>query len=231
MMHLADIAGISFIVLSGKSEKMKIEFNPDGSLKPLKRKSVDNEKPKIKKKLKNKNKNKVQEENAIVLDFLPNGYASDNTPNYKKNAIVQAIGERNLTLMEMIPKKGINFLSPKQRVYIGEGKRDEIHHIIGKLKKEKLTKEAKNNLQSYFRSFKIEDIIIKLISKNKSLKIVDHFYRRGTKIFISNIVIPESEKKLIADFIKLVKNKDIEIVSQIGMLRQESIYKGKNFHI
>ena len=45
----------------------------------------------------------TEEENAIILEFLPNGY-----PLSKKMLpIAQAIGENNLTLLELIPRKGI----------------------------------------------------------------------------------------------------------------------------
>ena len=46
-----------------------------------------------------------KEEYAIVLDVLPHGYPFDNTPGYKKTAIVQAIGKEHLTLLEIVPKK------------------------------------------------------------------------------------------------------------------------------
>jgi putative nucleotide binding protein len=59
---------------------------------------------------------------------------------------VQALGSDHLTLLELIPKKGV-FLQPHQKVYIGEGKREEIHHIKGRIPVEKLTATARNTLQ------------------------------------------------------------------------------------
>jgi putative nucleotide binding protein len=41
-------------------------------------------------------------------------------------------------LLELVPKKDVK-LQPNDEVYIGEGKRDQIHHIIGKLSLDKLT--------------------------------------------------------------------------------------------
>ncbi len=87
-----------------------------------------------------------KEETAIVLDFLPNGYPFDNTPSYKKNAIVQGLGKNHLILLELVPKKGIT-LQPNDEVYIGEGKREKIHHITGKLEMEKLTGTAESVLK------------------------------------------------------------------------------------
>ena len=99
----------------------------------------------------------TKEEKAIVLDFLPNGYPFDTTPSYKKNSIVQALGKEHFVLLELVPKKGTSIL-PNEEVYIGEGKRDKIHHILGKLPMDKLTGTADSMLK---------DIIKELIDKNE----------------------------------------------------------------
>ena len=65
-----------------------------------------------------------KEEHAVVLDFLPNGYANDPRPSHRKTAIAQAIGKQHFVLLELVPKKEV-FLQPYQEVYTGEGKRDE----------------------------------------------------------------------------------------------------------
>lgn len=89
---------------------------------------------------------KQREETVIVLDFLVNGYATDRTPMHLKTPIVQAIGTNNFTLLELVPKKGVH-LQPFDKVYIGDEKRDEIHHINGKIPFEKLTSTAKSELE------------------------------------------------------------------------------------
>jgi putative nucleotide binding protein len=86
-----------------------------------------------------------KEEEAIVLDFLPNGYPFDNKPIHMKTAIAQSIGTENFTLLELVPRKGI-FLQPFETVYIGEAKRDKIHHINGRITTGKLTQTAKSEL-------------------------------------------------------------------------------------
>lgn len=88
----------------------------------------------------------MKEETAVVLDFLPNGYPFDNSPSHKKNPIVQALGEQHFVLLELVPKKGIN-LQPGDKIYIGEGKRDQIHHISGRLNIDKLTATAKSEME------------------------------------------------------------------------------------
>ena len=98
-----------------------------------------------------------REEYAVVLDFLPHGYPFDQRPSHKKNPIAQAIGKTRFVLLELVPKKDI-FLQPLEEVYIGEGKRDKIHHIVGKLPMERLTSTAKNEL---------DFVIMDLIKKNE----------------------------------------------------------------
>ncbi len=86
----------------------------------------------------------VREEQAIVLDYLEHGYPFEE--GTMKSSIVQALGITHLTILELIPKKGVQ-LQPHQEVYIGEGKREEIHHIKGRIPASKLTATAKNSLQ------------------------------------------------------------------------------------
>lgn len=98
---------------------------------------------------------RVREEKAIVLDFLPHGNPFDTRPSHKKTPLVQAIGASHLVILELVPKRDV-FLQPLQEVYIGEGKRDQIHHIVGRLTVDKLTATGKNTLD-----FVLHDIIKK----------------------------------------------------------------------
>jgi len=85
-----------------------------------------------------------KEENAIILDYLPNGYPLER----KMMPIAQAIGKKNLILLELVPRRGVS-LEVGEEVYIGEGKRDKIYYILGRLHREKLTESAKNQLQEF----------------------------------------------------------------------------------
>jgi len=106
----------------------------------------------------------IKEETVVVLDFLPHGYPFDTRPMHQKTPVAQAIGNEHFTLLEIVPKKDV-FLQPYEEVYVGEGKRDKVHHIMGKLTLDKLTETAKMEL-----NFIIEDII----KKNKK-RFVDFF--------------------------------------------------------
>src|SRR3989338_6549905 len=112
----------------------------------------------------------VKEEYAIILDFLPNGYPFDAKPFHMKVPIAQAVGRDHFILLELVPKKGVA-LQPNQLVYMGEGKREEIHHIIGKLPIERLTQTARGEL---------EYIIADLVKKNEK-RFVD-FFNKATPI-------------------------------------------------
>lgn len=86
-----------------------------------------------------------REEQAIILDFLQNGYSFDTRPLHLKTPIAQAIGTERFTLLELVPKKDIH-LQPRAMVYIGDQKRDEIHHVNGKIGVDKLTATAQSEL-------------------------------------------------------------------------------------
>jgi len=101
-----------------------------------------------------------KEEHAIVLDYLPYGYPLEK----KIMPIAQAIGTKNFTLLQLIPRRGMK-LDVAEVVYIGDGKRDKIYYILGKLPDNKLTETARRQL---------EEFIEKQISENKD-KFVEFF--------------------------------------------------------
>ena len=97
---------------------------------------------------------------AIVLDYLPYGYPM----NSKPIPIAQAIGEKSMVLLELIPRRGVS-IEQKERVYIGPEKREKIHYINGRLPFERITESAKMQLQ---------DFIAKIVSENEK-KMVEFF--------------------------------------------------------
>ena len=96
----------------------------------------------------------MKEEYAIVLEYLPNGYPLEK----RMMPIAQAVGEQNLTLLELVPRRG-ETLTIGERVYIGEGKRDKVYYILGRLKREKLTESAKSQLQ---------EVVLKIVKENEA---------------------------------------------------------------
>jgi len=151
-------------------------------------------------------KERVLEEHAIVLDFLPNGYPFDRRPSHRKTAIVQAIGKKRFTLLELVPKKGI-FVQPYEEVYIGEAKREKIHHILGKLPLDRLTQTAKSEVE-----FVIKDLVDKEESKfvaffNKAQPLTTRMHQLE--------LLPGVGKKHMWEVIEARKDKDFENFSDV----------------
>ena len=82
-----------------------------------------------------------REEYAWVLDYLPYGKSVDVTPAFQKKPLVQAIGDKKFTLMELVPKAGV-IPNIQSRVYIGSGDRDEIDHVKQRIGYQDLTTGA-----------------------------------------------------------------------------------------
>ena len=96
--------------------------------------------------------NMEKEEHAIILDYLPYGYPLEKT----MMPIAQAIGKKNFTLLQIVPRRGLSF-ELKEEVYIGEGKREKVLYILGRLPREKLTESAKIQLQEFIEKAVGED--------------------------------------------------------------------------
>lgn len=151
-------------------------------------------------------KEQVKEEYAIVLDFLPHGYPFDKRPAHRKTPIVQAIGKLHLMLLELVPKKGC-FLQPYEEIYMGEGKREKIHHIVGRIPSSKLTETAKSSM-----IYIIEDIV-----KKNEKKFID-FFNKAQPINARRHqieLLPGIGKKHMWEIIKEREEKEFESFEDI----------------
>lgn len=81
-----------------------------------------------------------KEEYAIVLDVV-----LSNQNSFKESEVALALGTNNYTLLELVPKTGV-ILKTGQKVYIGDGKRDEIQYIKKSIRGDKLSASAKSEL-------------------------------------------------------------------------------------
>lgn len=138
-----------------------------------------------------------KEENAIILDYLPNGYPLER----KMMPIAQAIGKGNLILLELVPRRGVS-LEVGEEVYIGEGKRDKIYYILGRLHREKLTESAKNQLQEF----------IERIVKEREKEFVEFFNKSEAinKRLHQIELLPGFGKKHMQEILRQRKEKDFE---------------------
>jgi len=138
-----------------------------------------------------------KEENAIILEYLPNGYPMEK----KMMPIAQAIGEKTLVLLELVPRRGTE-LKIGEKVYIGEGKRDKVYYILGRLKREKLTESAKNQLSEF----------IKKVVKEREKEFVEFFNRAEAinKRVHQIELLPGFGKKHMNDILKQREEKPFE---------------------
>ena len=127
-----------------------------------------------------------KEEYAIVLEYLANGYPLEK----KMMPIVQAVGEINLTLLELVPRRGIS-LEIGERVYIGEGKREKIYYILGRLRREKLTEPAKEQLKEHIKEVVKDKRFIEFFNKAEAInkrihqiELIPGFGKRNTQEII-----------------------------------------------
>jgi len=166
-----------------------------------------------------------KEDYAIILDFLPYGYPLEK----KMMPVAQAIGKKNLTLLELVPRRGIK-LEAGEEVYIGEGKREKVYYILGKLEENKLTNNAKKLMKNisdkhYLDKSPME--IIKTLTNEKPLDSSE--FGLPQDIILFDFLKPhkceEIERKLKLFF----PNKNFRIRTQIGMKRSQGIMHGRYF--
>lgn len=93
-----------------------------------------------------------REEYVYVLDYLPQGHADDRVQN---EPVVQGVGEDNFTLLELVARDDAS-IKVGDRVYVGEGKREEIERVKKRLDYEEITQNARSELEYAVRDI-IED--------------------------------------------------------------------------
>jgi putative nucleotide binding protein len=133
------------------------------------------------------------EEYAYVLDHLPRGYPEDTRPIFKKDPIVQAVGDTYFTLLELVPRKGVRF-SPQESIFIGRDRRDKIDHVKRRITFDVLTATARSELP-----FVIENLVEKA-----ETRFVDFFNnaRPLTTRMHSVELLPGIGKKLMWDILE-----------------------------
>ncbi len=83
---------------------------------------------------------KMHESHAYILAVIPPKiYLRDTRP--RGNTVVHAIGESYFTLLELIPRRGVN-LHPQERVALDKGRRDKIDRVTRRLRYEDLAPES-----------------------------------------------------------------------------------------
>lgn len=151
----------------------------------------------------------MKDEYVIVLDFLLHGKPGDR----RAEPLAQVVGEKFFNLLEIVVKENIN-LKPRDRVYIGEEKREQVKYIRGRINYGDLTSFAKNELES---------VIVELIERDEK-RFIDFFNKAGpiTTRFHSLELLPGIGKKHLWSIIEQRKKKAFEnfkdLQSRVEML-------------
>ena len=138
-----------------------------------------------------------KDEWAIVLDYLPHGYYGMRI----SQPVSQVLGEEYFSLLEVIVREGLH-LKVGTRVYIGDGKRDEIKFIKRRIDFKDLTAASKEELL---------DIVENLV-KTKPKSFLDFFNRAGpiTTRLHQLELLPGIGKKHLWAIISAKKEKEFE---------------------
>jgi len=85
------------------------------------------------------------EDHVYIIDHLPEGRAD--LPHHRREPVAYGVGENQFTLLELIPKVGVNLLSG-DRVYIGKdlALRDRVEKVKGRVNYEDLSSSAHGEL-------------------------------------------------------------------------------------
>lgn len=105
-----------------------------------------------------------KDDSAIVLDFLTHGhYGMD-----RSQPVAQVVGNQYFSLLELIIRDDVK-LAMGDSIYIGDGKRDIVKYIRGRIKLDDLTVAAKEELP---------EIIDEIIKKNPE-RFLEFFNKAG----------------------------------------------------
>jgi putative nucleotide binding protein len=152
-------------------------------------------------------KTEKKEENAVVIDILPMGYASDQRPVYKREPVILAVGVDQFKLLELVPKPGAD-IQVYDRVYIGDADREKVERVKRRMSYEDLTATAKLELPF---------VIEKIVRENEA-RFVD-FFNKSVSItpkFHMLHLLPGIGKKLLWEVIEQREKKPFESFADIS---------------
>lgn len=137
-----------------------------------------------------------KDEYADVLEYLPYGMA-DSRDRHPSAIILTD----SLSLLVAALKKNVT-LEAGKKVYIGENKREEIHHIIGRISPEKLSQSGLENLKN---------VVHKTVQENekKYISVINTLGPINVRLHALEL-IPGMGKKLTQKLLEERKKKPFE---------------------
>jgi len=107
----------------------------------------------------------AKDDYVIVLDFMQHGKPTDR----RAEPVAQCIGDKYFNLLEVAIKEDV-IVKPKDRLYIGEDKREQVKYIKGRIAYAELTSYAKDMVQ---------EVVTELINKDEK-RFVEFFNKAGS---------------------------------------------------
>ena len=119
----------------------------------------------------------------------------------RSEPIAQTIGEKYFSLLEIIPREDTE-VTVGERLYIGEGKRDKVKYIRGRISYSELTVSSKEELN---------DVVEKIVDNDQN-RFIEFFNKAGpvTNRLHQLELIPGVGKKHLWDIINARKEKPFE---------------------
>ncbi len=145
----------------------------------------------------------MRDEWVIVIDFLPKGRVG----MQRSEPIAQTMGEKYFSLLEVIPREDLE-LAVGERLYIGEGKRDKVRYIRGRISYQDLTVASKQEL---------DNVVGKIVDGDQK-RFVDFYNNAGpvTNRLHQLELIPGVGKKHLWGIIEARKEKPFESFEDIS---------------
>jgi len=138
----------------------------------------------------------------VVLDFMPHGKPTDR----RAEPVAQGIGEKFFNLLEVAIKDETT-IKTKDRLYIGEEKREQVKYIRGRISYRELTNYAKNML---------EEVITELVNADEK-RFVEFFNKASpltTRVHTLEL-LPGIGKKHMWQIVEEKKKKPFESFKEI----------------
>ncbi len=144
----------------------------------------------------------AKDDYIIVLDFLAHGKANDR----RAEPLVQGVGNKYFNLLEVVVKDGIT-VKPKDKLYVGDDKREEVKYIRGRINYDELTSFSKSS---------IEEVLNEIVTTEEK-RFADFFNKTGpvtTRLHTLEL-LPGIGKKHMWQIITERKKKPFESFKEI----------------
>jgi len=160
-----------------------------------------------------------KEVEAVVLDYLQWGYASDKRPLNQKEPVILAVGIDQFKLLELNAKKDVA-VNLHDHVYIGDGKRLQVERVKRRISYEELTPTAKGELEHA-----VENIIKE--SEPRFVEFYNTAVPMSLKMHMLNL-LPGFGKKTLADTLAEREKKPFDSFDDIRA-RVKTLQKPEKF--